>query len=773
MTKLVVVESPAKARTIGKYLGPDFTVKASVGHVKDLPKKSLGVNVEEGFEPQYEVIRGKGKVLKEIRKASKEAEIVFLAPDPDREGEAIAWHIAQEIQSINSNIRRVLFNEITKKGISRGLAAPRDLDKNKFESQQARRILDRLVGYQISPLLWKKVKRGLSAGRVQSVAVRLVLEREREIRAFDPEEYWVISARLTTADGAEFVAKLARIGTKKAEIHTEELASKIVAEIKAADLLVSRVAKTERLRRPPPPFITSKLQQEAVRKLRMTAKRTMALAQRLYEGVDLGGGRGRVGLITYMRTDSVRVSEDALAAARDYVAHRFGPDYLPDQPIRYRSKKSAQDAHEAIRPTEVDIDPDTLAKLLATAGNTGSGMDARERRDLHRLYSLIWKRFVASQMKPAIQDVTTVDVSAGRLILRAQGLVTRFPGYTSLYEEARDDNGQNGSGQTGSKEALLPPIEEGDPLGLKKVDPEQKFTQPPARFTEATLVKELEEQGIGRPSTYAAILSTIQDRGYVLKDQGRFHITPLGELVTDLLVESFPDILNVEFTAKMETQLDKIEEGTTDWHEILALFYESFKKDLDQAVEHMRNVKRETIPTDLVCDKCGAPMVIRWGRNGEFLACSSWPECKNTKEFRRKPDGGIEIVEPETVEDTCPLCGAPMVVKNGRYGKFLACSRYPDCKGTKPITLGIGCPREGCDGEIVQKRSRRGKTFYGCSNYAKTGCDFVVWDLPVAHTCPECGFPIMVKKSGRRGNALVCPECKTRISSKTDSEPQS
>ncbi len=742
-----------------------------MGHVKDLPKKTLGVDVDNGFTPKYEVIRGKGKVLKEIRKASKGAEIVYLAPDPDREGEAIAWHIAEELRSINGNIRRVLFNEITKKGIAQGLAQPRDLDKNKFESQQARRILDRLVGYQISPLLWKKVKRGLSAGRVQSVAVRIVLEREREIRAFEPEEYWTITTKLATSKGGEFTAKLARIGSKKAEIHTEELASKIVSEIKSADLVVSRVAKTERLRRPPPPFITSKLQQEAIRKLRMTAKRTMGLAQRLYEGVELGGGRGRVGLITYMRTDSVRVSEDALTAARDYVAQRFGQDYLPAQPIRYRSKKSAQDAHEAIRPTAVDMDPDTLYKLLVVQG-TG-GQDERERRDLHRLYSLIWKRFVASQMKPAVQDVTTVDVSTGRLVLRAQGLVTRFSGYTALYEESKEETNKNGDSNGSGSETVLPPIEEGEGVNLLGIQPEQKFTQPPPRFTEATLVKELEEKGIGRPSTYASILSTIQDRGYVLKDQGRFHITPLGELVTDLLVESFPDILNVEFTAKMENQLDKIEEGATDWHQTLAAFYESFKKDLDEAVDKMRDVKRQAIPTDLVCEKCGAPMVIRWGRNGEFLACSKWPECRNTKEFRRKPDGGIEILEPETVEETCPLCGAPMVIKNGRYGRFLACSRYPDCKGTRPITLGIDCPREGCDGQIVQKRSRRGKIFYGCSNYAKTGCDFVVWDLPVARTCPSCGYPIMVKKSGRRGNALVCPECKTRIKDSKEDNSQS
>jgi len=795
MSKLIVVESPSKAKTIGKYLGKEFVVKASVGHVKDLPKKSLGVDVQNDFAPVYEVIRGKKKVLTDIRKSARTAEAVYLAPDPDREGEAIAWHIAEELKSVNPNIYRVLFNEITKKGIHAGLSNPAQVDQKRFESQQTRRILDRLVGYQISPLLWKKVKQGLSAGRVQSVAVRLVLEREREIRAFVPVEYWSIIASLITPQGAQFDAKVVKISGRKAGIKNEAEANDVVTEIKTHDPIVAGITRKEQLRRPLPPFITSKLQQDAIRKFHYTAKRTMALAQRLYEGVDLGDGQGPVGLITYMRTDSTRVAEEALTDARQYIANRFGNDYMPDKPNYYRSRKGAQDAHEAIRPTSVGRDPDRIYRALVArtqeraqrspgAQTTKLKAQLRENRELHRLYSLIWKRFVASQMVPARLDKTVVDVATGKVGLQAQGLVMKFPGYTAVYEEARDDgeaaNGNDkangasngdakatgdaapGDGKGGKKSTILPPIHENDRLQLDKVVPEQKFTQPPPRFSEATLVKELEEKGIGRPSTYAAILSTIQDRGYAVKDKGRFHVTPLGELVTDLLVESFPDILNVEFTAQMEDRLDRIEEGLDDWRKTLADFYGSFKKDLDQAKEGMRNVKKETTPTDLECEKCGAKMVIRWGRNGEFLACSRWPDCKNSKEFRRLDDGTIEVVHPEVSKETCDLCGAPMVVRNGRYGKFLSCSRYPDCRFTKPLTLGIACPKKDCDGQIVQKRSKRGKTFYGCSKYASTGCDFVVWDRPVDHQCPHCGYPIMTVKAGRQGDALVCPECKGR-----------
>jgi DNA topoisomerase-1 len=790
MTNLVIVESPAKARTIGKYLGRDYKVKASVGHVKDLPKKRLGVDVDNGFEPSYVTIRGKKKIIQEIRKASRSADAIYLAPDPDREGEAIAWHIAEEISKVNDNIYRVLFNEITKKGVSRGLASPHKLDKQKFESQQTRRILDRLVGYQISPLLWKKVRRGLSAGRVQSVAVRLVVEREREREAFEPKEYWVITSKLSTAADESFEAKLHKIDGNKAHVPTGDVAAELKQKLETAPHRVSRVKKTKKTRKPPPPFITSRLQQEAARRFRFPPKRTMSLAQRLYEGVDLGGSEGSLGLITYMRTDSTRIADDALDEVRSHIRQHYGDAYLPGKPIRYRSKKGAQDAHEAIRPTSVKLDPDTVRNQLMGAAErkTAKTTDSRkakrgmrEAHDMARLYGLIWRRFVACQMKPAVYDQTTVDIECGNLELRTQGAVLRFPGYTAVYEEAKEDesNGEGaekkkaGSSDTNvsglearmkarSREDTLPDLEEGEQVRHLETTTEQKFTQPAARFSEATLVRELEERGIGRPSTYAAILSTIQDRDYVAKEKGRFYPTQLGTLVTDLLVESFPEILNVEFTAKMEDQLDRIEEGSADWQQTLRDFYGPFRQHLDRAATDMRNVKRQAIPTELTCEKCGSPMVIRWGRNGEFLACSEWPKCRNTKEFRRLPDGKIEVKEPEQTGEVCEKCGAPMVVRSGRYGEFLSCSRYPDCKFTKPLTLGIKCPREGCDGELVQKRSRRGKVFFGCSNYSKTGCDFVTWDRPVAHPCPQCAFPVMVSKSGRKGDYLLCPRCKAK-----------
>jgi DNA topoisomerase-1 len=790
MTNLVIVESPAKARTIGKYLGRDYKVKASVGHVKDLPKKRLGVDVDNGFEPSYVTIRGKKKIIQEIRKASRSADAIYLAPDPDREGEAIAWHIAEEISKVNDNIYRVLFNEITKKGVSRGLASPHKLDKQKFESQQTRRILDRLVGYQISPLLWKKVRRGLSAGRVQSVAVRLVVEREREREAFEPKEYWVITSKLSTAADEAFEAKLHKIDGNKAHVPNGDVAAELKQKLETAPHRISRVKKTKKTRKPPPPFITSRLQQEAARRFRFPPKRTMSLAQRLYEGVDLGGSEGSLGLITYMRTDSTRIADDALDEVRSHIRQHYGDAYLPGKPIRYRSKKGAQDAHEAIRPTSVKLDPDTVRNQLMGAAErkTAKTTDSRkakrgmrEAHDMARLYGLIWRRFVACQMKPAVYDQTTVDIECGNLELRTQGAVLRFPGYTAVYEEAKEDesNGEGaekkkaGNSETNvsglearmkarSREDTLPDLEEGEQVRHLETTTEQKFTQPAARFSEATLVRELEERGIGRPSTYAAILSTIQDRDYVAKEKGRFYPTQLGTLVTDLLVESFPEILNVEFTAKMEDQLDRIEEGSADWQQTLRDFYGPFRQHLDRAATDMRNVKRQAIPTELTCEKCGSPMVIRWGRNGEFLACSEWPKCRNTKEFRRLPDGKIEVKEPEQTGEVCEKCGAPMVVRSGRYGEFLSCSRYPDCKFTKPLTLGIKCPREGCDGELVQKRSRRGKVFFGCSNYSKTGCDFVTWDRPVAHPCPQCAFPVMVSKSGRKGDYLLCPRCKAK-----------
>ncbi|HEY3358909.1 MAG TPA: type I DNA topoisomerase [Polyangia bacterium] len=784
---LVVVESPAKARTIKKYLGAAYVVKASVGHVKDLPKSKMGVDVEHDFQPEYEVIVGKKKVIGEIKKAAKEADHVFLAADPDREGEAIAWHIADEIRDANSSISRVLLHEITKKGVTEALAAPTSLDEKKFESQQARRILDRLVGYEISPILWKKVKRGLSAGRVQSVAVRIVVERERETLAFKPVEYWSIAADLEPEahPGALLTAKLFKSDGQKVDLKDGAQTEQVANELKAAAYRVSQIERKERRRFPLPPFITSRLQQEAARKLRFTAKRTMGLAQRLYEGLDLEG-EGPVGLITYMRTDAVRLSDDAVAEARAYIAERYGAESVPEEPVVYKSRKGSQGAHEAIRPTSMKYDPETVRRLLKTAKTK---REEGEHEELYRLYQLIWNRFIACQMKPAVYDQTTIDVGAGRHTLRATGQVLKFAGYTAVYnespEETRDGNG-NGNGATGngapangageasgaggaagggdeaaqaaeSEDRLLPDLSEGEALRLVKLSPEQHFTQPPPRFTEASLVKELEEKGIGRPSTYATILSTIQDRGYVEKaDGGRFKPTELGTLVNDLLVESFPDILNVDFTAQMEESLDQVEEGAVNWVALLKRFYQPFKVDLAQAAVQMRDVKREEIPTEHVCEKCGAPMVIKWGKNGKFLACSGYPACKNTKEFTRLADGTIEIMAEPTTDEVCADCGAPMVVKRGRFGEFLACSRYPECKATRPISLGVACPREGCGGFIAEKRSRRGKSFYGCSNYAKTSCDFVLWDRPVPQPCPQCGAKFLTKKVTRQGTRLRC-----------------
>ena len=746
---LVIVESPAKAKTINKYLGANFTVKASVGHVKDLPKSKMGVDVKNHFAPDYEPIAGKAKILTELRKAAKSVDIVYLAPDPDREGEAIAWHLAEEIRPANSNIKRILFNEITKRGITEALQHPGELNALKFESQQARRILDRLVGYEISPILWKKVRRGLSAGRVQSVAVRIVVDREREIAAFVPVEYWSIEAQLAGKNPPPFVAKLFRVDGKKAEVSDGATAHGIVDNLKKATFTVEKIERKERRRNPLPPFITSKLQQEAARKLRFTAKRTMGVAQRLYEGLELGE-EGAVGLITYMRTDSTRLSPDAVTEARDYIAERYGKDTLPDEAVIYRSKKGAQDAHEAIRPTSTKYDPETVKRLLLE----GAGKDPQKRRDLedyYKLYQLIWNRFIACQMKPAVYDSTTVDVTAANATLRATGQVLKFAGYTAVYDESTDEPSAEED-----ENRLLPELKEGEKVKLLDIKPEQHFTQPPPRFTEASLVKELEEKGIGRPSTYAAIMSTIQDRGYVEKKETRFYPTMLGTKVNDLLVVAFPDVLDIGFTAQMEEDLDKVEDGDVNWVKLLERFWVPFKKVLDKAELNMKDLKREEIPTEHTCEKCGSPMVIKFGRNGEFLACSGYPECKNTKEFRRGDAGEIIIVLPTAVasDEKCEKCGSPMVVKRGRFGEFLACSTYPECKGTKPISLGVDCPK--CGGFLTEKRSKRGKTFFGCSNYSKTACDFVTWDRPVAEPCPKCGAKFLVKKESRKGSRVRC-----------------
>ncbi len=762
---LVVVESPAKAKTIKKYLGRSYDVRASVGHVKDLPKSKMGVDIEGGFIPAYDVIKGKAKVLSDIKRAAKKASRVFLATDPDREGEAIAWHIAEELGVGGSDpkVRRVLFNEITKGAIQKAIQEPQDLDRKKFDSQQARRILDRLVGYQISPILWKKVRRGLSAGRVQSVAVRLVVEREREIQAFQEVEYWTVEADLAARLPPAFRAKLTKVDGKKAELTEGESTRALVRELERERFVVASVEKKERRRNAPPPFTTAKLQQEAANRLGFSAKKTMTLAQRLYEGVELGD-EGAVGLITYMRTDSVRLSSEAVTAVRAFVAATYGDDHVPPEPIVYKTKqKSAQEAHEAVRPTSLEWTPDRVEPFFEAMGE----------KDMYRLYTLIWNRFVACQMMPAVYDQTVADFAAGRGIFRATGSILKFPGYLAVYgaqrpedeagaqPEAQEDGTE---GPPKNQERILPPLEEGMELRLDKLAAEQHFTQPPPRFNESSLIKELEERGIGRPSTYAAILSTIQEKTYVEKVERNFKPTELGTLVTDELVRAFPREMDIAFTAGMEERLDDIEEGSAQWQKVLGDFYVGFKEDLAKAEVTMRDVKRQELATEHLCEKCGKPMVIKWGRMGEFLACTGYPECRNTMNFKRGEDGSIAPMKEEeiTTDEVCPTCAAPMVVKRGRFGKFLACSKYPECKTSKPISIGVSCPK-GCGGYISERRSKRGKTFYGCSSYPK--CDFVSWDRPRAESCPSCGSTYLLDKySKKTGPFIACPnkECDYR-----------
>jgi DNA topoisomerase-1 len=747
---LVVVESPAKAKTIKKYLGPAYVVKASVGHVKDLPKSKMGVDVANGFKPDYQVIKGKEKVLAQLKKEAKIADRVFLATDPDREGEAIAWHISEEIA--HQHAYRVLFNEITKNAIQRAIAEPTSLSRENYDSQQARRILDRLVGYEISPLLWKKVRRGLSAGRVQSVAVRLVVERENEIKSFVPKEYWTIEAELEASVPPAFRAKLLRIDGEKAEIADGATAQNLADELRTADFVVAKVDRRERRRNAPAPFITSKLQQEAANRLYFSAKKTMALAQRLYEGVELGD-EGQTGLITYMRTDSTRLSNEAVAQVRELIRAKYGADYLPDEPIAFKSKKAAQDAHEAIRPTALDHPPQSVRPFLEP--------------DMFRLYELIWNRFVACQMKPAVYDQTVADIGAGRGLFRASGSSLKFPGYLAVYgaapatgEDVEREKPANGEEEIEDGGAL-PRLSEGERLKLLKLLHEQHFTQPPPRFSEATLVKELEEKGIGRPSTYAAILSTIQEKKYVEKIEGRFHPTELGRITTEELVKHFPTEMDVTFTADLEEKLDSISEGQANWKKVLRDFYTPFKKDLVRAEREMRDVKREEIKTDLTCERCGSPMVIKWGKMGRFLACTAYPECKNTKDFK-EVEGKIVVLQEETTDEKCDKCGRPMVVKRGRFGRFLACSGYPDCKNSKAMSIGVACPQ--CEkGYLTQRRSKRGRIFFGCNRYPD--CKFASWDRPLPEACPACGSPYLLQKYSKRdGTYVACPnrECSFR-----------
>lgn len=759
--KLVIVESPAKAKTIQKYLGKGFRVTSSMGHVRDLPKKDLAIDVDNNFTPVYEVT--KPKVVSELRQAIKGADAVYLATDPDREGEAIAWHITQAVGIPRKTpVHRVVFQEITRSAVQAAIANPRQVNGNLVEAQQARRVLDRLVGYQLSPLLWDKVKRGLSAGRVQSAAVRLIVEREREIEAFRPVEYWTIEADLQKAAGNNQKAEatvfratlIERSGKKldKFAIANQEQAEAIVADLADARYVVQKVTRKDKRRGPAPPFITSTLQQEAGRKLGFSAKRTMMLAQQLYEGVDIGGDDGTVGLITYMRTDSTNVAQEAQQEARQVITQLYGQEYLPDKPPVYRTKaKGAQEAHEAIRPTSSTRTPEVLARKLD--------------RDLFRLYELIWKRFLASQMAPAIFDSTTVDIAAGRVnngnlptliaqppyVFRATGSVLKFPGFLAVYNVSLDEGEEDED-----SERRLPPLAERDPLDLLALLPVQHFTEPPPRYTEASLVKELERLGIGRPSTYASIISTIQEREYVELAEKKLVPTTLGRVVTDLLVEHFPRIVDYDFTSALEQQLDDIADGEKQWVPVLRDFYQPFLQTLAQAQQSMRNVKREEILTDIVCPKCGqGQLAIKFGRNGEFLACSRYSKeggtdsCDFTSDFHRDSDGQIVLdaaSAPETSDVMCNECGRPMVIKKSRFGPFLGCSGYPECKNTRrlgkdgkpaplPEPTGVTCPKCS-EGELLQRRGRFGRPFFGCSRYPK--CDYLTNDLAqVAAYVPE------------------------------------
>jgi DNA topoisomerase-1 len=738
---LLIVESPAKTRTLKKFLGRQYAVEASVGHVRDLIKKDMGIGPD--YEPRYEVLAKKKDVVKKLRDAAKEAETVYLAPDPDREGEAIAWHIA-EILKDSKDVRRVTFNEITKGAVLKALENPRTIDLKKVDAQQARRVLDRMMGFRLSPLLWEKVKQGLSAGRVQSVALKMVCDRQGEIDVFKSEEYWNLGADLKAAVPPTFNARLSRIDGRKAEVGNGEDAARIVRDLEAGSFVVGKVERKESRQRPSPPFITSRLQQEAARRYGFTVKRTMGLAQGLYEGREIGD-RGAIGLITYMRTDSTRVAEEAITGGREYIGATYGPDSLPEKPNVYSSKEGAQDAHEAIRPTSFDLPPDAVRDFL--------------KDDEWKLYKLIWDRFVGSQMLPALFDVTQVDIENGPYVLRASGKVLKRAGFLAVYRETPDEDAPAAED---SQEGMLPPLREGETLERVKVIADQKFTQPPAQYSEATLVKALEENGIGRPSTYATILSVLTDRDYVERLEGRFRPTQLGQLVNGMLQKGFHDILNEGYTAALEGQLDQIEDGQIPWKQAVADFDVKFSKDLETAGEQMPNIKKDGIPLDEKCPECGSGLLMRFGRFGPFIACSTYPECKYTRNVgeaavSETPAGGAEEEVPP-----CELCGKPMALKRSRFGTFYGCTGYPECKGIRktgpkpaaPVPTGVPCPECG-KGEIVEKKSHRGKTFWSCNRYPD--CKFSLWKKPVLRDCPQCNATFLLEKvTKKHGTQYIC-----------------
>ena len=738
MAKLVIVESPAKAKTIGKYLGDDYEVTASMGHIRDLPASQLGIDVEHGYTPQYISIKGKEKLIKELKSKAKHADGVLLATDPDREGEAISWHLANILGLDPHEPNRVTFDEITKKGVKEGMSHPRAIDEDLFNAQQARRVLDRLVGYKLSPFLWRKVRRGLSAGRVQSVAVRLIDDREKEIENFKPDEYWNVDATLG-AGHKSFVARLATDANGKKLLPKNEAEARAIEKgLEGASYVVSELKRGKRAKQPTPAFITSTLQQEASRRLGFTATRTMRAAQTLYEGVDIAG-HGTMGLITYMRTDSLRIADEAVAAAKEYIAGAYGEAYICPYKRTWKTKSAtaAQDAHEAIRPSVPSLTPDEVDKSIS--GDTA------------KLYRMIWSRFMASQMADCQQDTVSVTVSAADYHFKASGYTVTFDGFTALYEEATDEKEK--------KETNLPPLEQGQVLKLRELKSEQKFTQPPARYTEATLIKALEENGIGRPSTYASIISTLQDREYVRLQDRHFIPTDLGRVVCEQLVQHFPHLMDVGFTAEMESLLDKVADGDQQWVDLMHAFAADFNPTLAAAAKNMQSVKGG-LPTDLACPDCGKPLMIKFGKAGPFLACSGYPDCRFTSNFQRTEDGRLEIVAPQKPElekvGECPRCGKNLVIKHARTGsRFIACTGYPDCNYTAPMATGVMCPRCG-EGRMVEKSTKRGKLFYSCDRYPQ--CDFALWDKPVPGPCPRCNSSYLVEKRGRDGSVkIMCP----------------
>ncbi|MFA6234485.1 MAG: type I DNA topoisomerase [Bacteroidota bacterium] len=737
---LIIVESPSKAKTINKYLGKNFVVEASVGHIKNLPSKDLGVDVDQGFEPRYVTIRGKAQVIKDLQKSAALADSVYIATDPDREGEAIAWHIARELekQLVGKNLYRVLFNEITKSGIEEAMKHPRRIDERIVQAQQARRVMDRIVGYKVSPFLWKTIYKGLSAGRVQSVALRLICEREKEIADFQIEEYWTITGEFQKPGTGSFHAKLVKVGGETPVISDEASATSLLEQLRLQHYTIADIQSKEISRSPLPPFITSSIQQEASNRLRFTTKRTMRIAQQLYEGVELGE-EGAVGLITYMRTDSTRISNEAVQHVREYINGQYGKEFLPETARGFKIKASAQDAHEAIRPTSMEFTPQRVRPFLSP--------------EQYALYELVWKRFIASQMANARMLQKSVVVDGGIYQFKGVGSFYTFRGFLQVYDDFAGENPQDED----EEETLIPEgLATSDQVIPEQLDPHQHFTKPPPRFSESSLVRELEANGVGRPSTYALIVSTIQDRGYVELQNRRFHATTLGMDVSKLLTTHFDRLFNVDFTSRMEEELDTIASGEATYLKVMHDFYDPFMELLNSVSPEDARLQEET---DEICEKCNRPMIIRWGRNGKFLACSGYPECKNAKPLPGEADR-------MKLDEKCPDCNHDLQLKQSRYGKFIGCSNYPDCKFTRPITLGFKCPK--CtEGEVLQRMTKTKRTFYGCTRYPD--CDFTSWDRPVPQACPSCKNSfILAKYTQKKGEFLKCPECKEEFSKDLD-----